>query len=285
METRRPDFAGSWYPSRESDCRASIQEFTQGPTPYPSTHRRPVGGIVPHAGWFYSGKIACNVIRCLKEADPSPETMLLFGRHLPPGGKNYIMKEGRWATPLGELEIDRELAERLAAEFPFVVETATRYGQDNTIELQLPFVKFFFPDIKIVPAGVPPAVSSLEIGKRAVEIAGEIGRRVVVLGSTDLTHYGLNYGYTPEGVGEKAVLWVKSENDRKVIDRMLALDAPGVVQESLMNQNACCGGAAAAAIAGAKMLGAKDGLKLYYTTSYDIRQDDSFVGYAGIVFS
>ncbi|MEW6664321.1 MAG: AmmeMemoRadiSam system protein B [Thermodesulfobacteriota bacterium] len=285
MGTRRPDFAGSWYPSRESDCRATIQEFVRGPSPLPSTQRRPVGGIVPHAGWFYSGRIACNVVRCLKEGDPSPDTIFIFGRHLAPGGENYIMKEGRWATPLGDLEIDADLAGRLAAEFPFMVETATRYGQDNTIELQLPFVKFFFPEVKIVPAGVPPALTSLEIGKRAVEIAGEIGRRVMVLGSTDLTHYGWNYGYAPEGEGEKAVLWVKNENDRRVIDRMLALDAPGVLQESLTHQNACCGGAVAAAIAGSKTLGAKDGLKLFYTTSYDIRQDHSFVGYVGVLFS
>lgn len=285
MGTRKPDFAGSWYPSGEADCRAAIQEFARAPIPSPFTPGRPVGGIVPHAGWFYSGKIACTVIRSLKEGNPSADTMLIFGRHLPPGGKNYIMKEGRWETPLGDLEVDADLAERLAAEFPFVVETATRYGQDNTIEVQLPFVKYFFPDTRILTVGVPPAVSSLEIGRRAVRIAEEMGRRALVLGSTDLTHYGWNYGYTPEGVGEKAVLWVKNQNDRKVIDRMLALDAEGVVQESLRNQNACCGGAAGTAIAGATALGAKDGLELFHLTSYDIRKDDSFVGYVGIVFS
>ncbi|MBN1106266.1 MAG: AmmeMemoRadiSam system protein B [Deltaproteobacteria bacterium] len=285
METRMPDFAGSWYPSRESDCRALIQEFIREAGALPSTGKPPVGGIVPHAGWVYSGKIACNVIRCLKEGNPAPDTMLIFGRHLPPGGRNHIMKEGRWATPLGNLEIDSDLAERLTAEFPFVVETVNRHGQDNTIELQLPFVKYFCPDINILPLGIPPSDSSLEIGKRAVEIAGELGRRVVVLGSTDLTHYGWNYGYTPEGVGEKAVEWVKNENDRRVIERMLALDAAGVVRESLRNQNACCGGAVAAAIAGARELGAAHGLKLFYMTSYDIQKNDSFVGYVGIVFS
>jgi hypothetical protein len=50
------------------------------------------------------------------------------------------MSEGSWATPLGDLEIDQELGKKLQAEFPFVVETATRYDQDNTIELQLPFI-------------------------------------------------------------------------------------------------------------------------------------------------
>jgi len=63
------------------------------------------------------------------------------------------MIEGSWATPLGDLEIDQELGKKLHAEFPFVVETATRYDQDNTIELQLPFIKHYFPEAKILPPG------------------------------------------------------------------------------------------------------------------------------------
>jgi AmmeMemoRadiSam system protein B len=239
---------------------------------------------LPHAGWFYSGKIACNVIKCLKNA-ATPDTFVIFGRHLHPGSNNYIMKEGLWATPLGDLEIDQELAESLVSEFPFTVETPSRYEQDNTIELQLPFIKYFFPNIKILPIGVPPTVASLKIGKRVAEITEMLGRKTMILGSTDLTHYGYNYGYTPKGVGEEAINWVKNENDKRIVDLMVEMDAEGVVEESLKNHNACCSGAAATAIAAAKALGAKKGEKLIYATSYDIRPDSSFVGYVGIVFS
>jgi hypothetical protein len=112
-----------------------------------------------------------------------------------------------------------------------------------------------------------------------------MGRETIILGSTDLTHYGYNYGYTPKGVGEEAVNWVKNENDKRVVDLMVAMDAPAVVEESLKNYNACCSGAAATAIAAAKGLGAEKGEKLVYCTSYDIRPDSSFVGYVGILFS
>ena len=284
MSTRRPDFAGSWYPSKESECRKAIEEFSKGDIPCPSTERKPVGGIVPHAGWFYSGKIACNVIRCLR-GDASPDTMVILGKHLHPGSRNYIMKEGRWATPIGDLEIDRELAERLLDGMSFVVETASDHEPDNTIELQLPFIKHFFPEVKILPMGVPPTMASLEIGKKVGEMAETMGRKILLLGSTDLTHYGHNYGYTPRGTGTEAVQWVKNENDRRVIQLMLKMDAQGVIEESLRNYNACCSGAAATAIAGAKRLGAREGLELFYSTSYDIRADSSFVGYVGIVFS
>ena len=284
MAARRSDFAGSWYPGKESDCREAIEEFSKAAIPCPSIEKERVGGIVPHAGWFYSGKIACNVIECLKN-NSEPDTFVIFGKHLHPGSKNYIMKEGLWSTPLGDLQIDHELAQELASEFPFHVETVSRYEQDNTIELQLPFIKYFFPHVKILPIGVPPALASLKIGERVAGISEATGRKTIILGSTDLTHYGYNYGFTPKGVGEEAVEWVKNENDKRIVDLMLQMDAEGVVHESLKSRNACCSGAAAAAIAVAKRLGAKKGEKLTYTTSYDIRPNSSFVGYVGIVFT
>ena len=284
MTVRRADFAGSWYPGRASECRLAIEELIQSALPCPSTSGEIVGGIVPHAGWYYSGRIACSVIKCL-EKEEEPDTIIIFGRHLHPGSKNYIMKEGAWATPLGNLDIDRELGERLASEFSFTFETPSRYEQDNTIELQLPFIKYFFNNAKILPIGVPPSIDSIKIGERVAEISELLNRKILILGSTDLTHYGYNYGFTPKGVGDKAVEWVKNENDKKVVDLMLQMDPEGVIHESLNNQNACCSGAVATAIAAAKIKGASKGEKLIHLTSYDVRPDDSFVGYVGVVFS
>lgn len=283
MDVRRPDFAGSWYPGNESDCKREIEAFVKHHIPCPNAEKGGIGGIVPHAGWYFSGKIACNVIQCLKN-DSTPDTIVIFGRHLHPSGKNYIMSEGSWATPLGDLEIDHELADNLISEFPFVVETPSYYEQDNTIEVQLPFIKHFFPNTRILPIGAPPALPSLKIGRRVAEISKSMGRKILILGSTDLTHYGYNYGHTPKGVGREAVDWVKNENDKRAVDLMMAMDAEGVVAESLKNHNACCSGAVAAAISAAESLGAQEGKKLIYSTSYDVRPDNSFVGYVGIVF-
>lgn len=283
MDVRRSDFAGSWYPGNKSDCKREIEAFMDDPIPCPNAENGGIGGIVPHAGWYFSGKIACNVIQCLKD-NSTPDTIVIFGRHLHPSSKNYIMSEGSWATPLGALEIDHELADGLISEFPFVVETPSYYEQDNTVEVQLPFIKYFFPNTRILPVGTPPALPSLKIGRRVAEISKNMGRKILILGSTDLTHYGYNYGHTPKGVGREAVDWVKNENDKRVVDLMMAMDAEGVVAESLKNHNACCSGAVAAAISAAKSLGAQEGKKLIYSTSYDIRPDDSFVGYVGILF-
>jgi AmmeMemoRadiSam system protein B len=194
------------------------------------------------------------------------------------------MKEGAWETPFGEILIHKSLANELAGLFSFNIETPDDFTQDNTIELQLPFVKYFFDNVKIVPIGVPPVKDSLKIGKTVVDIGKKLGLRINILGSTDLTHYGSNYGFAPKGTGQAAVDWIRNENDRQVIDAMIAMEPERVITEALSNQNACCAGAAATAIAAAKELGAEQAEEIAYATSYDKSPGGSFVGYTGIVF-
>jgi MEMO1 family protein len=282
MKTRKADFAGSWYPGSASGCEKEINKFLKEKTIPLSLGRSPVGGIVPHAGWFFSGSIACNVIKAL---DDSPtDVVVIFGMHLHPSSPCYLMKEGAWDTPFGEILIDETIAGELAQKFPFIIETADNYTQDNTIELQLPFIKYFFKDTKIIPIGVPPTKKSLEIGISAVKLAGHYGVSIKIIGSTDLTHYGFNYGFTPKGTGQSALDWVQNENDRRFIDKILGMEPEAILQEALTSQNACCAGAAATALAAGKQLGAKEAQAIAYATSYDKSPGDSFVGYVGILF-
>ena len=280
---RRAVLAGSWYPSSAAECEKEIAAFlTEGEKmPHPKGER--VGGIVPHAGWFYSGSIACNVISCLKSDRPA-DVFVVFGMHLHPSSPCFMMPEGAWETPFGELKVEEQLAGELAGQFPFTLESPDNFQQDNTIELQLPFIKYFFNDVKIVAIGVPPDKKSLEIGRAAVETAKRLDLKIKVIGSTDLTHYGRNYGFLSQGSGQKAVDWVRNDNDRRIIDTMLAMDAVKVINEALASQNACCAGAAATAIEAAKHLGAEKAEAIAYASSYDKNPGDSFVGYVGIVF-
>ncbi|MFO7972502.1 MAG: AmmeMemoRadiSam system protein B [Desulfobacterales bacterium] len=255
----------------------------QGSVVVAAAQRALTGGIVPHAGWYFSGSIACNVIHCLKDEKP-PDVFVIFGMHLHPRSPSYIMTDGAWETPFGAIEIETSLASALTEQFAFQIETAENFTQDNTIELQLPFIKYFFGDTKIVPIGVPPTQKSLEIGTAVADVSQRLGLRIKVIGSTDLTHYGMNYGFVSHGSGPAALDWVRNENDRRVIEAMLAMDPDKVISEALANHNACCSGAAATAIAAAKRLGAGKAETIAYATSYDKSPGDSFVGYAGIVF-
>jgi MEMO1 family protein len=279
---RRAMFAGSWYPSSAADCESEIDGFLAEGKNIKPPDRKLVGGIVPHAGWYFSGGIACNVINLLKDLEPA-DVVLVFGMHLHPGSACYMMPEGAWETPFGEIPVEEGLAAELAKQFSFTLETPDRFTQDNTVELQLPFIKYFFPETKIVAMGVPPNKSSLPIGRAAAEIANQMGLKAKVIGSTDLTHYGYNYGFTSKGTGKKAVDWVRNENDRRVINAMLALEPENVIAEALASHNACCAGAAATAIEAAKNLGANQADEIAYATSFDKSPGDSFVGYVGIV--
>ena len=284
MAVRRAALAGTgWYPGKSAECRREIESLLRPLSAATDPDREFVGGIVPHAGWYFSGGIACNVIHCLKKGD-APDVIVIFGMHLHPSSPAYIMRQGAWETPLGEIQVQEDLAGELAERFTFQIETTTGFAQDNTIEVQLPFIKYFFPDTKIVPIGVPPDVGSLEIGVSAVEISANLGLNAKVIGSTDLTHYGNNYGFTSKGTGKAAYEWVRDENDRRVINMMLAMDAEEVIREALASQNACCSGAAATAIAAGKQLGAQDAQIIAYENSYEKSPGDSFVGYVGIAF-
>jgi AmmeMemoRadiSam system protein B len=282
MEIRKAVFAGSWYPADPSECERHIQDFV-GEASADDPGKAYLAGIVPHAGWYYSGSIACNVIRAL-QAGPTADAIAVFGMHLHPGAPRYMMKAGGWETPFGNIAIEREISGRLSDRFSFEIETPQHFSRDNTIELQLPFVKYFFPNAALVPLGVPPDAASLEVGQAVVEIAAELGMQIRVIGSTDLTHYGFNYGFTGHGTGASAVQWVKGENDRRIIEAMLAMQPQAVIDEANTSHNACCAGAAATAIASALQLGATRAEQLAYATSYDKSPGDSFVGYVGIVF-
>jgi AmmeMemoRadiSam system protein B len=283
VKVRRATFAGSWYPDSAAGCEKEIESFLKEGTGAPAAAGSFIGGIVPHAGWYFSGSIACNVIHCLKE-EPSPDVIVIFGMHLHPGSPAYMLADGAWETPFGPIDIEQTITGELAKQFRFRIETADDYTRDNTIELQLPFIKYFFKDTKLVPIGAPPNKASLEIGKAVVDISRRLGLKIKVIGSTDLTHYGYNYGFVTKGTGTAAVDWVRNENDRRVIDAMVAMDPDSVISEALENQNACCGGAAATAIAAAKYLGADKAETIAYATSYDKSPGDSFVGYVGILF-
>jgi AmmeMemoRadiSam system protein B len=144
-------FAGSWYPARASECEAEIQGFIEKSHISPPRNLNPVGGVVPHAGWFFSGNIACNVIHCLKKAGlPAPDVVLVFGMHLHSSSPNIMMPKGAWETPFGNLPVAEDLAAEDGQRGSLPPETSYHFTQDNTIELQLPFIKYFFPEAKIL---------------------------------------------------------------------------------------------------------------------------------------
>lgn len=249
----------------------------------PEESGRSVGAIVPHAGWMFSGKIAAWVMAILAKSS-RPSTVIIFGGHLGPASPSSIMASGAWETPLGPAEVDSTLARALMGKIKLMEEDPQRGGPDNTIEVQLPMVKHLFPDSKILPIFVAATEEGVAVGEVCGRLVRSIGIEVIVLGSTDLTHYGPGYGFAPAGPASQAEAWVREVSDRAIIEAITAMDAYGVLRMGLEHRNACCPGAASAAVACAKELGAKRAELVHYTTSLEIMEGEDFVGYAGVVF-
>ena len=281
MNRRERILPRGWYPFDEKDCKKEVASYVEGWSPprLPSNYGR--GGIVPHAGWYFSGKLAARVFYALK-LKSKVEVVVLYGGHLSAEDLPRIMTEEVCETPLGDVEIHAGLVKDLMKAVEMRKESPT--SGDNTIEIQLAMMKYFFPEAKLVAIRSPLSPRAELLGKAAAEIARKQGISILAIGSTDLTHYGPNYGFLKKGVGPASVEWVKKENDKGLIDRALRMDAEGVLKHALENDSACSAGAAVSAMTTCQALGSEKGTLLEYYTSYDIMPDDSFVGYAGILY-
>jgi len=109
-------------------------------------------------------------------------------------------------------------------------------------------------------------------------------RKVAVIGSTDLTHYGPNYGFSPAGQGERALSWVRDVNDRHVVDALTAMDCSSVLELASRERSICSAGGALGAMSFALGMGVTKGQLLRYMTSHEVRPAQSFVGYAGVLY-
>ena len=281
MSRRERILPRGWYPHDRKDCERDIESYLEGWSFSQSQSIEGLGGIVPHAGWYFSGKLAARVFYTLK-SKRKVDVIVLYGGHLSPQHLPLISTEDKWETPFGDIEVHTEFVKSLMKRIDTRKETIQ--SGDNTVEVQLAMVKYFFPEAKLVAIRSPVSLKAKILGEEVAKISRTEGISLLAIGSTDLTHYGPNYGFFEKGRGPASVEWFKKENDKGFIDRALSMDTEGLLRHAIENDSACSAGAAISAMATCKALGSEKGVLLDYYTSYDIMPDDSFVGYAGIVF-
>jgi len=209
---RKPAKAGSFYPRFESELRSTIAqcfqdtEFGPGqelligsePLQYP---RRVLGGVCPHAGFIYSGPaVACTIQEVFR--DRAPDTILILGTQHTGYYKIGLMKEGLWETPLGQIEIDTDIAQDLLANSSVILDDNSAFngyphGREYDIEVQIPFIQYAAKmcnkPIQIVPIRVGSMqIADLQHLAKAVAktIQSHPEKDIVVFASSDMTHYG-----------------------------------------------------------------------------------------------
>ncbi|MEW6348820.1 MAG: AmmeMemoRadiSam system protein B [Thermodesulfobacteriota bacterium] len=278
MKTRRRILPSGWYPASARECARDIEEFLQGFEVLPGNW---IGGIAPHAGWYFSGRAAARLLRTLSSCGPV-DRVIVYGGHLPGDESPIVYTEDSWETPFGHMPMDLDLSEELIGAGEAVA--APGGFADNTVEVLLPFVRHFYPEALLVAVHSPSSERAVKLGLAVQAIVARQNLRAAYVGSADLTHYGPNYGFTSKGSGSGAVQWVKEENDRSLIDKALAMDAAGVIKDARTRKNTCSAGPIASVIVSAGRHGVESGTLLEYYTSYDIAPNSSFVGYAAILF-
>lgn len=292
MPLRPPAVAGRFYPGSREECVEQIEQMLPEPEMLEDFPERIVAGIVPHAGWAFSGALAAQVFAAI-DAREDVETFVIFGAiHVLHTDVSLIYDAGQWQTPMGEIAIDEVLAEEIKLQAgPLLKSDIKAHTREHSIEVEVPIIQYLFEKVKIVPIMVPAIEQAVELGRAVAQAIKNTGKKVICIASTDLTHYGPSYGLTHMGTGPEANRWAKETNDQYIIDLMLNLQAEQIVPAAQTYQNACGPGAVAATLAAAQALGANDATLLAHTTSAEIMErdyqqsaDDS-VGYAAIVVS
>jgi AmmeMemoRadiSam system protein B len=290
MIIREPVVAGQFYPAQPDRCKAELLELLAAGTSELSADRRLVGGLVPHAGWACSGAIAARVFNALRAARQPNVIVLLGGVHRYRGREAALFGSGRWETPLGPVDVDDRLAERILGHTNLITDDPYAHEDEHSIEVQMPFIKHMYPAAKVVPIMVPVTNAAHEVGDAVGRTIKAYDYDALVVGTTDLTHYGPHYGFIPHGIGATGNAWAKEDNDRRFIDLMCDMKSAEVVPEAMEHKNACSSGATAATLAAAALLGASRGVLLEHTTSSEVLSGDTTgqmhdsVGYAAVVF-
>jgi len=267
---RYPAVAGSFYPGNEKNLRRQIEEcfnhrLGPGKIPvYKKGERNIKGVVVPHAGYVYSGPVASHVYYALAN-DGFPETFIILGPNHTGYGGGVALTTESFNTPLGDVDVDKDLAKDLLDTIIDNDINAHRY--EHSIEVQLPFLQYIKKGFMIVPVcmGLQDYKTAKEVGSIIKDVTK--GRDVAVIASSDFTHY------EPKETASK--------KDKMAIDAILQLNPKKLFETVKQNNITMCGYGPVMS-----MLEAVNGRKatlLKYATSGDIQPMNDVVGYAGII--
>ena len=277
---RRPIVAGQFYEGDAEALKIQIENCFQhkfGPRQLPKVDgagsRKIVGLVCPHAGYIYSGPVAAKAYYELA-SDGRPDTVIILGpNHTGHGSGLAIVNEGSWRTPLGNVEIDFETANRIIEETGIIDVDNTAHRFEHSIEVQLPFLQYIYGnEFKFVPIAflMQDLQSAVEIGKGLTKVLSE--KNAVVISSSDFTHY------EPQASVNKKDFAVL-----KAIENLDVKELYSIIEKQ--DVSACGYGPIATLMTLSKALGVKNAVVLSHITSGDIIEEfSSVVGYSAVVF-
>ncbi len=267
QQIREPAIAGTWYSGLPGELRQQVMSFLAGvPAAKAAAPDRVVALIAPHAGYAYSGQVAAYAYKQI-DGHPVDTVVVIAPSHRVPFSGVAVYDRGGFRTPLGVMEIDRELIaalEKKDKQIRFVPDAHTR---EHAIEIQLPFVQALLPKAKLVPLlmGDQDRAMCEALADALASVCA--GKSVLIVASTDLSHF---HSYDDA-----------KKLDQVVLDRVNEFDPNGLLDALAQSKcEACGGGPMVTAMLTARKLGATRSKVLHYANSGDVTGDRTrVVGY------
>jgi hypothetical protein len=290
-EVRYPVASGKFYPSQPKALIKKIEScFIQSANKLPAISKekpsKPMGLVVPHAGYEFSGRVSAWAYGELAKEGLADAIIIIGPNHTGMGSGVALMLEGSWTTPLGEVPIDEELGKLIHEDIIDVDKSAHLY--EHSIEVQLPFLQFLYGKagrkFSFVPIcmGIQDLKAATRVGEIVANAVGRTEKKTFVIASSDFSHVGFNYMSSPPR-GIPVNQWAESQ-DKKAIEKILALDEKALIETVSKNNISMCGyGVVGAMLFALKALGGSEAKLLNYSTSYEVMPSDSCVGYAAIL--
>lgn len=181
---RQPAVAGQFYPGTAAELSAAVSGYLDSAKA--TDARVPKAIIAPHAGYVYSGPIAATAYKRLAPAHDTIKRVVLLGPcHRVAVQGLALSGADAFATPLGEIALDKEAAAAIA-DLPQVAVFDETHKLEHSLEVHLPFLQTVLDDFKLVP---------LVVGEATPESVAEVldrlwgGAETLIVISSDLSHY------------------------------------------------------------------------------------------------
>jgi len=268
--------AGSWYPDDANELAQMMDEMLAAVEPVDGV---PIGLIVPHAGYVYSGPVAAVGFRQLEQGEYDVAVIIASDHQPPISAPISVWAEGGFETPLGVVPVDVDLAQALVEADPRITFDAAAHEGEHPIEIELPFLQRVCPACSIVPVLMGAADEETVRALADALLEALPGRRAVVIASSDLSHYPT---YDDALVVDGATLGaIETGDPARVRETVGALMAAGF---SNLVTCACGEGPILVTMRIAQGLGADTVTVLRYANSGDVSGDHSqVVGYGAVM--
>jgi hypothetical protein len=186
--TREAVVAGQFYPGTAAAIEQSIQNYLDKVDQKQFAIKKLYGIISPHAGYPYSGEIAAYGYDIIKKE--KPDKIIVIAPSHREFLKGFSIYPGEfYATPLGKIPLDNELADKIVEQTASVEKNMAGHKEEHSLEVQLPFLQYTLDDFEIVPivSGNVDQVAVSGLAKSLSELQKE--EEFVVVASSDLSHF------------------------------------------------------------------------------------------------